>query len=69
MAQIKMNTDLQVISTFNNSSQVEAYKSYKVHQTKQLAITNFAKTILKVATLISAISGAVVGVIQVFLNF
>jgi len=67
LAQVELNSDLQVIKNFNNEHQVKAYEFYTKKEIKKLGIEKIAKTLTKIATVISAVSGAIAIIIEALL--
>ena len=61
------NNDLQVIKTFNNEFQVQAYMALLKEQNKKYMIERTSKVILKLGGLISAVSGAIAVLLEVLL--
>jgi len=71
---IEQNNDIQVLSTFNNEFQVEAYKALKESQNKEMELkdrhderTHIIKSLTKIAAMINALIGALSVVLELFL--
>jgi len=71
---IEQNNDIQVLSTFNNEFQVEAYKALKESQNKEAELkdrhderTHLIKLIGKIAAMVNIAVGAITVLLELFL--